>query len=261
MKTSFYLSSRTRGSLLLLVLATLAAPNAQCGLPFKRTLGAIKERVSHVVRKIGSEVDRESAGPNRPVTPDSDPRYGPPPLSQYQQSRPVTPDRDLRYGPPPFSQYQQRSPERPSSSPDEPRRNASEVIYSASAFEPASILRKPQSTTGGAVVPVTIPGSQPAEPGTMPALKDLPMTSAADAQTSSSSSTDPASRNTEEPQAAPQAAPSPQPVNYAKPVPGHPGFVYPPGVKEELKSMLDVRGCASGEKMRDPRTGNTFLVP
>lgn len=48
---------------------------------------------------------------------------------------------------------------------------------------------------------------------------------------------------------------------YAKPVVGHPGFVYPPGVVEELKNMLDVRGSPVGQKMRDPRTGNTFLVP
>ncbi len=235
MKTSFYLSPYTRGSLLLLVFTALSAPNAQCGLPFKRTLGAIKERVAHVVRKIGSDIDRDSAEPNRPVTPDS----------------------DLKYGPPHLSPYQQTSPYRTNSNPDESRRNASEVIYSAPAYEPAIILRKPQSSAAGTVVPGTIPGSQPAEPSTMPALKDLPMKSTSDSPTFSSSSTNATSSNTTER----QAAPTPQPISYARAVPGHPGFVYPPGVKDELKNMLDVRGCTSGEKMRDPRTGNTFLVP
>lgn len=235
MKTSFQLSPCTRGSLLLLVFTVLSAPNAQCGLPFKRTIGAIKERVTTVVRKIGSEVDRNTSGPNRKEPSDNDLKYGPPPLSQTQ-------------GP---------SPDRRFSNPDESRRNGSEVIYSASPYEPGIVLSRPQSSAPVTVVPVTNPGAQPADSSRMPALRDLPRDSTSAPETASSSSTDPASRNT----AGRQAATTLQPVTYARPVPGHPGFVYPPGVKEELKNMLDVRGCASGEKMRDPRTGNTFLVP
>ena len=53
----------------------------------------------------------------------------------------------------------------------------------------------------------------------------------------------------------------PSQTSFAKPVPGKPGFVYPPGVEEESQNMLDVRGFPSGQKMRDPRTGKTFLVP
>ncbi len=48
---------------------------------------------------------------------------------------------------------------------------------------------------------------------------------------------------------------------FATPVPGQTGFVYPPGVKHITSNMLDVRGLASGQKARDPRTGATFLVP
>lgn len=236
MKTSLHLSPCTRGSLLLLVFTALSVPDAQCGLPFKRTIGGIKERVTRVVRKIGSEIDRDSPSSSRQVVP---------------------PNSDLRYGPPPVSPYQSSSPDSSGFNPDGSRRNGSEVIYSAAAYQPAIILRKPQSSTADSVVPVTVPGSQAVDPGTLPALKDLPMRSPSDSQSASSNATDPASGN----KAQRQAPASSQPVSYARPVPGHPGFVYPPGAKEELKNMLDVRGCASGEKMRDPRTGATFLVP
>lgn len=56
--------------------------------------------------------------------------------------------------------------------------------------------------------------------------------------------------------AAPQA-----PTEYGTRVPGKPGFAYPPGVERETKNMLDVRGLASGQKVRDPRSGQIFLVP
>ncbi|TLD72699.1 hypothetical protein FEM03_01080 [Phragmitibacter flavus] len=48
---------------------------------------------------------------------------------------------------------------------------------------------------------------------------------------------------------------------YATPVPGRSGFVYPPGAKQESANMLDVRGLTPGQKARDPRTGDVFLVP
>jgi hypothetical protein len=50
-------------------------------------------------------------------------------------------------------------------------------------------------------------------------------------------------------------------VSFAKPVPGKRGFVYPPGVDEDVKNILDVRGATPGQRMRDPRTGRVFLVP
>lgn len=50
-------------------------------------------------------------------------------------------------------------------------------------------------------------------------------------------------------------------LRYGRPVPGKQGFVYPPGVKEETKNMIDVRDFRPGQKVKDPRTGEIFLVP
>lgn len=64
-----------------------------------------------------------------------------------------------------------------------------------------------------------------------------------------------------------QAVTTPQPPapqgepEFAKPVRGRPGFVYPPGAGEDLAHMIDVRGFEAGQKVRDPRTGQVFLVP
>lgn len=65
-----------------------------------------------------------------------------------------------------------------------------------------------------------------------------------------------------------EAPPASQPTASAKaslpfatPVPGSRGFVYPPGAKHEPGNMLDVREFASGQKVRDPRSGQIFLVP
>jgi len=50
-------------------------------------------------------------------------------------------------------------------------------------------------------------------------------------------------------------------LQYAVPVPNKSGFVYPPGMKQEPASMIDVRDMRPGQKVRDPRTGKIFLVP
>lgn len=55
--------------------------------------------------------------------------------------------------------------------------------------------------------------------------------------------------------------PEPAGPSFATPVPGKKGFVYPPGVGHELKNMVDVRDFDAGQKVRDPRTGEVFLVP
>ena len=47
----------------------------------------------------------------------------------------------------------------------------------------------------------------------------------------------------------------------ATPVPGMHGFVYPPGSAHTPGDMIDVRGYAPGQKVKDPRTGQVFLVP
>ena len=64
------------------------------------------------------------------------------------------------------------------------------------------------------------------------------------------------------------ASPASQPVPSSKaslpfgtPVPGSRGFVYPPGAKHEPGNMLDVREVSSGQQVRDPRSGQMFLVP
>lgn len=58
------------------------------------------------------------------------------------------------------------------------------------------------------------------------------------------------------------ATPKPSaPAEYGTRVPGKPGFVYPPGVEQDTKNMLDVRGLTAGQKVRDPRNGQIFLVP
>jgi hypothetical protein len=62
------------------------------------------------------------------------------------------------------------------------------------------------------------------------------------------------------PAAAKPAAPQ-TPAEYGTRVPGKPGFVYPPGVEQDTKNMLDVRGLSTGQKVRDPRNGHIFLVP
>ncbi len=50
-------------------------------------------------------------------------------------------------------------------------------------------------------------------------------------------------------------------LKYATPVPGKDGFVYSPGTAQVMANILDVRGLASGNKARDPKTGQVFLVP
>jgi hypothetical protein len=70
-----------------------------------------------------------------------------------------------------------------------------------------------------------------------------------------------ARESTTKQEAVPPPSTPPSKLGYARPVPGHPGFVYAPGDSAELKNMLDVRGCAPGRTMLDPRSGKKFLVP
>jgi hypothetical protein len=51
------------------------------------------------------------------------------------------------------------------------------------------------------------------------------------------------------------------PVAFARPVPGKPGFVYPPGAPESLDNIVDVLGFKPGQIVRDPRTKALFRVP
>jgi hypothetical protein len=55
--------------------------------------------------------------------------------------------------------------------------------------------------------------------------------------------------------------PVPDRPDYGLPVFGRPGFVHPPGLFSDNTIVIDVRGFAPGQKVRDPRNGNVFLVP
>lgn len=55
--------------------------------------------------------------------------------------------------------------------------------------------------------------------------------------------------------------PVPKGPTFGLPVPGSPGLVYPPGAKKTPENRVDVRGIPPGTKVRDPATGNIFLVP
>ena len=50
-------------------------------------------------------------------------------------------------------------------------------------------------------------------------------------------------------------------IEFARPIPGKPGLVYPPGAKESTENMVDVTGFQSGQMVRNPRTGELFRVP
>jgi hypothetical protein len=57
------------------------------------------------------------------------------------------------------------------------------------------------------------------------------------------------------------ALPVPKGPTFGLPVPGSPGLVYPPGAAKTPENRVDVRGIPPGTKVRDPATGNIFLVP
>ena len=64
------------------------------------------------------------------------------------------------------------------------------------------------------------------------------------------------------PEHSPATKPTPPPEHpYGKAVPGRPGLVYPPGMKEIPENMIDVRGITPGTKVRDPVTKMIFRVP
>ncbi|RBP37289.1 hypothetical protein DES53_11427 [Roseimicrobium gellanilyticum] len=50
-------------------------------------------------------------------------------------------------------------------------------------------------------------------------------------------------------------------VQYASPVPGKKGLVYPPGVAKTPENMVDVGDFKAGQLVRNPRNGELFRVP
>lgn len=104
------------------------------------------------------------------------------------------------------------------------------------------------------------PRSKPAEPAMAvdktdpkPKLQEMP------APAGGTGPSHPAQGAGEAPTQANGSAP-PVPV-IATPVPGSPGLVYLPGTEQTSKNMIDVRGYSSGQKVKDPRNGQIFIVP
>jgi hypothetical protein len=54
---------------------------------------------------------------------------------------------------------------------------------------------------------------------------------------------------------------APSDVQYASPVPGKKGLVYPPGVEKKAENMVDVGDFQPGQLVRNPRNGELFRVP
>jgi hypothetical protein len=50
-------------------------------------------------------------------------------------------------------------------------------------------------------------------------------------------------------------------IEFARPVPGKRGLVYPPGAAESPENLVDITGFLNGQIVRDPRTGKLFRVP
>lgn len=107
-----------------------------------------------------------------------------------------------------------------------------------------------------------IPAANPRPPQPPPMQKaaDLP------ARETAKRDVPPAPRKDEvEDLAPPDATTKPIPLDptpeSATPVPGMPGFVYPPGTEQTSRTMIDVRGFRAGQKVKDPSTGKIFTVP
>lgn len=251
MRTHFFCPC-ARDCLFLLVFTILSAPNAQCGSPFRHALGAIKARVGHVLHKIGIDRNQDPSPPryrkDQRTTEASDPKYGYPPMTD--QTSP------------------QSARQQPSFKPSDSNGNASENIAPSVTINPSIILSKPQQRVDADDIQ---PLRELSTDDTSRKTAGLPSAESSSTRSSNPSikpsngsssklnTTAGGSQNATARDLPP--TPSSGQTLYAKPVVGHPGFVYPPGVVEELKNMLDVRGSAVGQKMRDPRTGNTFLVP
>lgn len=202
------------------------------------------------------EVERSRA-PEQPVDPSTGlrlpPGYRPRPDGTY----PMPPGATVRVVPAP----QQRSVPAP-----EPRYEEPFVPPTFQENPQPRNLRPQNNNSGNRPAPrsslsLPPPSSAPGTEQRMPA----PLPDAAQRTLPSSSAPRPGSdaEPPAEPSSQPTTATGPAPVAppFADTVPGKPGFVYPPGVEHDLKNMLDVRDFSPGQKVKDPRTGNVFVVP
>jgi hypothetical protein len=232
MKTPFLTCPWARGCWLLFAFAILPLSDAQCG-PLGRALGAIRNRVDHVLHKVGIGKEREpvpsGAQQNERTTEAVDPRHPPPPMNDREALR------------------------QQSSTPAGSTVKPSEKSNAVATKPPTKSPSKPQAPAVSAVASASKSAKQTDDAKT-PAIKP---TGGSPSESRTAAVANPQSGKAQE---APPASP-PAKILFAKPVPGKRGFVYAPGATEDMKNILDVRGFTPGQKMRDPRTGNTFLVP
>lgn len=231
MKTPLFISQRAKTGLILVISTALLAQDAQCESRLKRALGAIKERIGHALNKSDDDVDSRK---NQRV--------------KMEQSLVNDQSRTLEY-----KTNSRTAPRQLSSNSYDANSNAWENPASASVSQPSVTYSKPKQSIVSSANPA-VSEQQRANASSPPPLRELPLDFI-----SPSPSTSMVQGSKGDSQS--QASTTETPIKYAAPVAGHPGFVYPPGIAAEPKNMLDVRGFAAGEKMRDPRTGEVFLVP
>jgi hypothetical protein len=178
--------------------------------------------------------------------------YPPPPgvTARVYPPRPQGPPVYQTY-PPPHLRYPERV-ESPDSTLTVPAPDEGEVARPDAASPP------PPNGSARPEAPALNPGA-PFDPP----VNSAPQTKARartndNASRSSSGESSPAPDSAPSQPAASTAKADPE---FATPVPGKPGFVYPPGVEQTSRNMLDVRDFSPAQKVKDPRSGKVFLVP
>lgn len=225
MKTFFSVLRYVCRGLPLLVLGTalMLPPGAQADSALSRSLRKIKNRVDRALDRVGIRKDEDP-----PVSGGGEYR-GPQEPSDPERGRAPLPD--------------ERRSRAPTTSPPAGTRPLKPTVRppsSESTPAPATREKRPRSEVAKPAAPRK--GDTP-ETAAGPSAKGKPDGPAEGAAVP------------------PVPPPTPEPVQYAKPVLGKRGFVYAPGMAEEMKNILDVRDAKPGQKMRDPRTGTLFLVP
>lgn len=272
MKTHDMLPHRTTTRVLLLLTVAMVgggssgwtAPPQKRATPVARGLEKVGNFFFNFARKLeqsGFPEDDPSpriiyeARPTDPVRSDTDPRSEPstgltlPPGyrdgDEYRNPpRSRTPARSQQLTPP-----QQKPKVEPFTPPNfqvhpQPRLHYPKAEPTAPRSSLSLPVPRPTSPTGEAAQPLST-----VTPNTTGVPFDPPATPPV--------RTNPGAVQEEKP-----AAPAPPAQSaFATPVPGHKGFVYPPGVEQDMQNMLDVRGITPGQKVRDPRSGKVFLVP
>ncbi len=139
---------------------------------------------------------------------------------------------------------------------------ASEISQPATAREERKVSpEKDDERVLFIFVTATLIDTPPAVPAGTGDAGDHPPAPAAGAQEAAQPSPLPANSPAPSPadDSSPEPADTAAPLSYAVPVPGKPGFVTSPYAPEA--GYVDVHGFTRGQFVRDPYTGNLFLVP